>query len=249
MKILVPIARTEDYNARIVVNKAGDDIERSGVAMVINPFDEIAVEEALRLLDGGEGEIVVCSIGGDEVATELRRALAMGAHRAIQVNTEATLCPEVITPLLSAVCEREQPDLVLMGKQSIDGDSGQVPQRLAQRLGWPQATYAFEVKVEGSTVTVGCESDAGTETVAFDLPGVISTDLRLNEPRLPKLPDIMKAKKKPYDILSDAELGGVEAGPIKVLSMAAPPERQAGLMVADVDALIAKLRDEAKALS
>jgi electron transfer flavoprotein beta subunit len=249
MKILVPIARTEDYNARIVVNKAGDDIERSGVAMVINPFDEIAVEEALRLLDGGEGEIVVCSIGGDEVATELRRALAMGAHRAIQVNTEVTLCPEVIAPLLSAVCEREQPDLVLMGKQSIDGDSGQVPQRLAQRLGWPQATYAFEVKVEGSTVTVGCESDAGTETVAFDLPGVISTDLRLNEPRLPKLPDIMKAKKKPYDILSDAELGGVEAGPIKVLSMAAPPERQAGLMVADVDALIAKLRDEAKALS
>ena len=135
MKILVPIARTEDYNARIVVNKAGDDIERGGVAMVINPFDEIAVEEALRLLDGGDGEIIVCSIGGDEVATELRRALAMGAHRAIQVNTEVTLSPEVITPLLSAVCEREKPDLVLMGKQSIDGDSGQVPQRLAQRLG------------------------------------------------------------------------------------------------------------------
>jgi electron transfer flavoprotein beta subunit len=249
MKILVPIARTEDPNARIVVNKAGDDIERGGVAMVINPFDEIAVEEALRLLDGGEGEIVVCSIGGDAVATELRRALAMGAHRAIQVNTEVPLSPEVITPLLGAVINQEQPDLVIMGKQSIDGDSGQVPQRLAQRLGWPDATYAYEVSVEGNTATVGREVDGGTETVRFDLPGIISTDLRLNEPRLPKLPDIMKAKKKPYQVLSDTDLGGVQEGPIKVVTLNAPPVRQAGQFVADVDALIAKLRDEAKVLS
>ena len=134
MKILVPIARTEDPNARIAVNSAGDDIERGGVAMVINPFDEIAVEEALRLNDGGDGEIVVVSIGGDEVATELRRALAMGAHRAIQINTEVVLSPEVVTPLLAAVVSKEEPDLVIMGKQSIDGDSGQVPQRLAQSL-------------------------------------------------------------------------------------------------------------------
>ncbi len=249
MKILVPLARTEDPNARIAVNKAGDDIERGGVAMVINPFDEIAVEEALRLLDGGDGEIIVCSIGGDEVATELRRALAMGAHRAIQVNTEVTLSPEVVTPLLAAVIDKESPDLVIMGKQSIDGDSGQVPQRLAQRLGWPDATYAYDVTVEGTTVTVGREVDGGTESVAFDLPGIISTDLRLNEPRLPKLPDIMKAKKKPYEVLSDDDLGGVEEGPIKVLNLAAPPERQAGQFVADVDALISKLRDEAKVLS
>ena len=249
MKILVPIARTEDYNARIVVNKAGDDIERGGVAMVINPFDEIAVEEALRLLDGGEGEIIVVAIGGDEAAPELRRALAMGAHRAIQINTEVKLMPEVVTPLLAAVAEREQPDLILMGKQSIDGDSGQVAQRLAHRLDWPQATFAYEVSVEGGTVTVGCEVDGGTETVAFDLPGVISTDLRLNEPRLPKLPDIMKAKKKPYEVLTDADLGGVEESPIKVLSLSPPPERQAGQIVADVDTLIAKLRDEAKVLA
>jgi len=249
MKIIVPIARTEDYNARIVVNKDGDDIERGGVAMVINPFDEIAVEEALRILDGGEGEIIVVSIGGDEVAPELRRALAMGAHRAVQINTEAKLMPEVITPLLGALVEREQPDLVVMGKQSIDGDSGQVAQRLAHRLNWPQATFAYDVKIEGKTVTVGCEMDGGTETVAFDLPGVISTDLRLNEPRLPKLPDIMKAKKKPYDVLSDEDLGGVAESPIKVLSMAPPPERQAGQIVPDVDTLIAKLRDEAKVLA
>ena len=249
MKIIVPIARTEDYNARIVVNKDGDDIERGGVAMVINPFDEIAVEEALRILDGGDGEIVVVSIGGDEVAPELRRALAMGAHRAVQINTEVKLMPEVIAPLLSAVVEREEPDLVIMGKQSIDGDSGQVAQRLAHRLDWPQATFAYDVKIEGKTVTVGCEMDGGTETVAFDLPGVISTDLRLNEPRLPKLPDIMKAKKKPYDILTDADLGGVDESPIKVLSMSPPPERQAGQIVADVDTLIAKLRDEAKVLA
>jgi electron transfer flavoprotein beta subunit len=249
MKILVPIARTEDPNARIMVNKAGNDIERGGVAMVINPFDEIAVEEALRLLDGGDGEIVVCAIGGDQVATELRRALAMGAHRAIQVNTEQVLCPEVVTPLLAAIVSKETPDLVLMGKQSIDGDSGQVPQRLAQRLGWPDATYAFEVKVDGNTATVGREVDGGTETVAFDLPGIISTDLRLNEPRLAKLPDIMKAKKKPYEVVSDGDLGGVEAGPISVLSLAAPAQRQAGQFVADVDELIIKLRDEAKVLS
>ncbi len=249
MKILVPIARTEDPNARIAVNAAGDDIERGGVAMVINPFDEIAVEEALRLNDGGDGEIVVVSIGGDEVATELRRALAMGAHRAIQINTEVVLSPEVVTPLLAAVVSKEQPDLVIMGKQSIDGDSGQVPQRLAQRLGWPDATFAFSVAVEGNTATVGREVDGGTETVAFDLPGIISTDLRLNEPRLPKLPDIMKAKKKPYDVLSDADLGGVSEGPVKVLSMAPPPERKAGQTVADVDALIEKLRDEAKVLA
>ena len=249
MKILVPLARTEDPNARIVVNKAGDDIERGGVAMVINPFDEIAIEEALRILDGGDGEIVACSIGDDEVATELRRALAMGAHRAIQINTDTAMSPEVVTPLLAAVIEKESPDLVIMGKQSIDGDSGQVPQRLAQRLGWPDATYAYEVSIEGRTATVGREVDGGTETVAFELPGIISTDLRLNEPRLPKLPDIMKAKKKPYDVFSDADLGGVQEGPIKVLKLAAPPVRQAGQMVADVDALITKLRDEAKVLS
>jgi len=249
MKIIVPIARTEDYNARIVVNKDGDDIERGGVAMVINPFDEIAVEEALRILDGGEGEIIVVSIGGDEAAPELRRALAMGAHRAVQINTDAKLMPEVITPLLGALVEREEPDLVVMGKQSIDGDSGQVAQRLAHRLNWPQATFAYDVKIEGKTVTVGCEMDGGTETVAFELPGVISTDLRLNEPRLPKLPDIMKAKKKPYEVLSDEDLGGIAESPIKVLSMAPPPERQAGQIVPDVDTLIAKLRDEAKVLA
>ena len=249
MKILVPIARTEDPNARIAVNKAGDDIERAGVSMVINPFDEIAVEEALRVLDGGDGEIVVVSIGDDSVATELRRALAIGAHRAIQVNCDVTLSPEVVTPLLAAVIEKEQPNLVLMGKQSIDGDSGQVAQRLAQRLDWPDATFAFEVKIEDGVATVGREVDGGTETVAFDLPGIISTDLRLNEPRLPKLPDIMKAKKKPYETYSADDLGGVSEGPIRVLSLAPPAERKAGQIVADVDTLIEKLRDEAKVLA
>jgi electron transfer flavoprotein beta subunit len=251
MKILVPLSRTEDPQARIRLNREATDIDRDGVSMVINPFDEIAVEEALRVLaDHGtdDSELIVCCIGEDSVSSELRRALAMGAHRAIQVSTDADLSPEVVTPLLAALARRESPDLIIMGKQSIDGDSGQVPQRLAQNLGWPQGTFAFNLTLDGRSATVGREVDGGTMSVGFDLPGIVSTDLRLNEPRLPKLPDIMKAKRKPYETLNPDELGGLAETRIRVTALAAPPARAAGQIVADVDTLITKLTDEAKVL-
>tara|TARA_Y100001934_G_scaffold253388_1_gene318377 strand:- start:201 stop:953 length:753 start_codon:yes stop_codon:yes gene_type:complete len=250
MKILIPMSRTEDPYAKIRVKGDGKDIDRDNVAMVINPFDEIAVEEALRLREAGnEVEIVMICIGGQEVEKEVRRALAMGADRAIRVDCSEELSPERVTPLLAPLIEKEQPDLVIMGKQSIDGDSGQVPQRLAQRLNWPQATYASDLKVNDGTATVVREVDGGLETLAFDLPGVVSTDLRLNVPRLPKLPDIMKAKKKPFDVVDVESLGGLPDQPVTVVQLTPPAERAAGQMVEDVDDLIAKLRDEAKVLS
>jgi len=250
MKILIPMSRTEDPYAKIRVKGDGSDIDRDNVAMVINPFDEIAVEEALRLREAGnEVEIIMVCIGGQEVEKEVRRALAMGADRAIRVDCSEELSPERVTPLLAPLIEKEQPDLVIMGKQSIDGDSGQVPQRLAQRLNWPQATYASDLKVNDGTATVVREVDGGLETLAFDLPGIVSTDLRLNVPRLPKLPDIMKAKKKPFDVVDVESLGGLPAQPITVVKLVPPAERAAGQMVEDIDELVAKLRDEAKVLS
>ena len=250
MKILIPMSRTEDPYAKIRVKGDGSDIDRDNVAMVINPFDEIAVEEALRLREAGnEVEIIMVCIGGQEVEKEVRRALAMGADRAIRVDCSEELSPERVTPLLAPLIEKEQPDLVIMGKQSIDGDSGQVPQRLAQRLNWPQATYASDLKVNDGTATVVREVDGGLETLAFDLPGIVSTDLRLNVPRLPKLPDIMKAKKKPFDVVDVESLGGLPDQPVTVVQLTPPAERAAGQMVEDVDDLIAKLRDEAKVLS
>lgn len=244
------MSRTEDPYAKIRVKGDGSDIDRDNVAMVINPFDEIAVEEALRLREAGnEVEIVMVCIGGQEVEKEVRRALAMGADRAIRVDCSEELSPERVTPLLAPLIEREAPDLVIMGKQSIDGDSGQVPQRLAQRLNWPQATYASKLTLEGGTATVIREVDGGLETLAFELPGIVSTDLRLNVPRLPKLPDIMKAKKKPFEIIDVSDLGGLPDQPVTVVQLTPPAERAAGQMVEDVDDLIAKLRDEAKVLS
>lgn len=249
MKILIPMARNEDPGTKIRVNAAGDDIERENVAMVINPFDEIAVEEALRLREAGhEVEITVACVGGTEVEKEVRRALAMGADRAIRVDLAEDLSPERVTPLLAGLVAKEQPDLVIMGKQSIDGDNGQVPQRLAQRLGWPQATYASKLTIEGSVATVIREVDGGLETLAFDLPGVVSTDLRLNVPRLPKLPAIMKAKNKPFDVVSVDELGGLPDNPVTIITLTPPPERASGQMVEDVDDLLSKLRDQAKVL-
>ncbi|MEC7750310.1 MAG: electron transfer flavoprotein subunit beta/FixA family protein [Myxococcota bacterium] len=250
MKILIPMSRTEDPYAKILVRADGSDINRDNVAMVINPFDEIAVEEALRLREAGnEVEIVMVCIGGSEVEKEVRRALAMGADRAIRIDCSEELSPERVTPLLAPVVEKESPDLIIMGKQSIDGDSGQVPQRLAQRLNWPQATFASDLKVQDGKATVVREIDGGLETVAFDLPGIVSTDLRLNEPRLPKLPDIMKAKKKPFEVIGVDDIGGLPAQPVTVVHLAAPPEREAGQMVEDINELVAKLRDEAKVLS
>lgn len=250
MKILIPMSRTEDPYAKIRVKGDGSDIDRDNVAMVINPFDEIAVEEALRLREAGnEVEIVMVCIGGQEVEKEVRRALAMGADRAIRVDCNEDLSPERVTPLLAPLIQKEEPDLVIMGKQSIDGDSGQVPQRLAQRLNWPQATYASDLKVEDGTATVVREVDGGLETLAFDLPGIVSTDLRLNVPRLPKLPDIMKAKKKPFEVVDIESLGGLPSLPVTVVELAPPAERAAGQMVEDIDELVAKLRDEAKVLS
>ena len=250
MKIIIPMSRTEDPYAKIRVKSDGTDIDRDNVAMVINPFDEIAVEEALRLRESGhEVEIVMVCIGGQEVEKEVRRALAMGADRAIRVQCDEDLSPERVVPLLTPIIQKEAPDVVIMGKQSIDGDSGQVPQRLAQRLDWPQATYASELKVADRIATVTREVDGGLETLAFDLPGIVSTDLRLNVPRLPKLPDIMKAKKKPFEVLEMEELGGLPEQSVQVIQLSPPAERAAGQMVEDIDDLVAKLRDEAKVLS
>lgn len=244
MKILVGIKRVVDYNVRVRVLPNGSGVDTDGVKMSVNPFDEIALEEALRLKEAGKAtEVVVVSIGGDECQQQLRTGLAMGADRAIQVNITAAVQPLAAARALLKVIEQEQPGLVLLGKQAIDDDNNQTGQMLAGLWNRPQATFASKLSVEGNKATVTREVDAGLETISIDLPAVITVDLRLNEPRFVKLPDIMKAKRKPLDVLQMEQLG-IDAGPVySIEKYTPPPQRQKGIMVESAEQLLQELKN------
>ncbi len=243
MKILVCVKRVVDYNVRVQINREGTGVITDGVKMSVNPFDEIAVEEALRLREAGHAsEVVAVSIGGSPAQQQLRTALAMGADRAILVETDDEVQPLGAARVLMKLVEKEEPGLVILGKQAIDDDSNQTGQMLAALWNRPQATFASKVTIEDGTATVVREVDAGLETVAVTLPAVITTDLRLNEPRFVKMPDIMKAKRKSLDTKALAELG-VEMPPaITTSKCEPPPPRSAGSMVSSVDELVAALK-------
>jgi electron transfer flavoprotein beta subunit len=249
MKVLVPIKRVVDYNVKVRVRSDGSGVETANVKMSMNPFDEIAVEEAMRLKEAGlASEVVVVSCGVSACQETLRTGLAIGADRALLVESEVELQPLAVAKLLQAVCVRETPGLVIMGKQAIDDDSNQTGQMLAGLLGWPQATFASKLKLADGRAQVTREVDGGLETVSIRLPAVVTTDLRLNEPRYVTLPNIMKAKKKTLDVLKPAELG-VDVSPrLKTLKVEEPPVRKAGIKVADVQALVDKLKNEAKVI-
>ena len=249
MKILVPIKRVVDYNVRIRVKKDGSGVETANVKMSMNPFCEIAVEEAVRIVEAGNAdEIIVVTIGGRQCQDILRTALAMGADRAILVETDVAVQPLAIAKLLKAAVEREGPGLVITGKQAIDDDNNQTGQMLSALLGWPQATFASNIEFTGDGLRVAREVDDGLETIAVKLPAVVTTDLRLNEPRYVKLPNIMKAKKKPLDVVTPDDLGVDVTPGIEVLNVGEPPVRSAGVRVADVQELVGKLRNEAKVI-
>ena len=244
MKILVPVKRVIDYNVKPRVKSDGTGVDLANVKMSMNPFDEIAVEEAIRLKEAGTAEeIVAVSIGTAKAQETLRTALAMGADRAILVETDDEVEPLAVAKILKAITDEEQPGLVILGKQAIDDDCNQTGQMLAALLGRPQGTFASEVKVEGDSVTVIREVDGGLETVKLAMPAIVTTDLRLNEPRYASLPNIMKAKKKPLDTKTPADYGVDTASRLKTLKVSEPPVRQAGIKVEDVDALVAKLKD------
>ena len=244
-KILVGLKRVVDYNVRVRVRSDGAGVETDGVKMSINPFDEIALEEALRIREAGNAdEIVVVSIGPSDAQQQLRTGLAMGADRAILVQSDEAVDPLTTARVFLALAERESPDIVLLGKQAIDGDNNQTGQMLAALWNRPQATFASKLDLNGSTATVTREVDLGLETIEVDLPAVVTTDLRLNEPRYVKLPDIMKAKKKPLDEIPIADLSVAEAPVIATVQYAPPTERQKGIMVDDVAGLVAALNDK-----
>ena len=249
MKILVPIKRVVDYNVKIRVKADQSGVELANVKMAMNPFDEIAVEEAVRLKEAGKAtEIVAVSAGVAQCQETLRTAMAIGADRGILVESDADLQPLAVAKLLKALVDKEQPQLVILGKQAIDDDSNQTGQMLAALLGWPQSTFASKVEVGGDGVQVTREIDGGLETLALPLPAVITTDLRLNEPRYATLPNIMKAKKKPLETVKPAELGVDVAPRLTTLKVVEPAARSAGIRVADVAQLIDKLKNEAKVL-
>ena len=249
MKILVPVKRVVDYNVKIRVKADQSGVELANVKMAMNPFDEIAVEEAVRLKEAGKAtEIVAVSAGVAQCQETLRTAMAIGAYRCILVESDADLQPLAVAKLLKALVDKEQPQLVILGKQAIDDDSNQTGQMLAALLGWPQATFASKVEVGGDGVQVTREIDGGLETLALPLPAVITTDLRLNEPRYATLPNIMKAKKKPLETVKPAELGVDVAPRLTTLKVVEPAARSAGIRVADVAQLIDKLKNEAKVL-
>src|SRR5881396_3547321 len=249
MKILVAVKRVVDFNVKVRVKADGSGVETTNVKMSMNPFDEIAVEEAIRLKEAGAAtEIVAVSCGMQACQETLRTAMALGADRAILVETDAELQPLAVAKLLRAIVQKENPQLVILGKQAIDDDCNQTGQMLAALLGWPQATFASKVEVEGGVARVTREVDGGLETLALTLPAIITTDLRLNEPRYVTLPNIMKAKKKPLDNFKPEELG-VDVKPrLKTLKVSEPPKRSAGIKVADVAALVDKLKNEAKVI-
>ncbi len=250
MKLLVPVKRVVDYNVKPRVRADGSGVETAGVKMSMNPFDEIAVEEAVRLKERGAAtEIVAVSIGPKEATDTIRTALAMGADRGILVETAAPPEPLAVAKILRALAQREQPRLVFLGKQAIDDDMNATGQMLAALLGWPQGTFASRIAVEGDDLTVTREVDGGLETVAMALPAVVTADLRLNEPRYASLPNIMKARKKPIETVA-AEALGVDASPrLVTLRVAEPPVRAAGVKVGSVAELVDRLRNEAKVIS
>ena len=249
MKVLVAVKRVVDFNVKVRVKSDGSGVDTAGVKMSVNPFDEIAVEEAIRLKEkGAVSEVVAFSAGVAACQDTLRTAMAIGADRGIRVSTEAELEPLAVAKLLAAVVGREQPQLVILGKQAIDDDCNQTAQMLAALLGWGQATFASKVDLDGNTAKVTREVDGGLETLELALPLVVSTDLRLNEPRYVTLPNIMKAKKKPLETLTPDELGADVSPRLKTLKVVEPPKRGAGVKVADVAALVAKLKNEAKVI-
>ncbi|MDG4562851.1 MAG: electron transfer flavoprotein subunit beta/FixA family protein [Candidatus Competibacter sp.] len=249
MKILVAVKRVVDYNVKVYPKADGSGVEIANVKMSMNPFDEIAVEEAVHLKELGKAtEIVTASIGVSQCQEVLRTALAMGADRAVLVETDAMLEPLMVAKLLEALVEREQPDLVILGKQAIDDDCNQTGQMLAALLGWGQGTFISRLTPGEQEIEVTREIDGGLETVALKLPAVVTADLRLNEPRYVKLPNIIKAKKKPLNTLSPGDLGVVLAARMTTLGVAEPPKREAGIKVADAAELVVKLRSDAKVI-
>ncbi|HRP24072.1 electron transfer flavoprotein subunit beta/FixA family protein [Thauera sp.] len=249
MKILVPVKRVVDYNVKVRVKSDQSGVELAGVKMSINPFDEIAVEEAVRLKEAGVAtEVVAVSCGTTACQETLRNALAMGADRAILVESDAELQPLAVAKLLKAVAEREQPQMVICGKQAIDDDANQTGQMLAALMGWAQATFASKVAVGEGVVAVTREIDGGLETVELKLPALVTADLRLNEPRYATLPNIMKAKKKPLDVIPAAGLGVDITPRLRHVRHAEPAARKGGVKVADVAELVNKLRNEAKVI-
>jgi len=249
MKILVPVKRVVDFNVKVRVKADGSGVETANVKMSMNPFDEIACEEAMRLKEAGVAtEVLVVSIGPAQCQETLRTALAIGADRAILVETGAEVQPLAVAKILKAIVGRESPQLVILGKQAIDDDSNQTGQMLAALLGWPQATFASKVKIADGSAEVTREVDGGLETIAIKLPAVVTTDLRLNEPRYVTLPNIMKAKKKTLDVVKPEDLGVDVAPRLRTLKVQEPPKRKGGAVVKSVDELVAKLKNEAKAI-
>jgi electron transfer flavoprotein beta subunit len=249
MKVLVAVKRVVDYNVKVRVKADGSGVETANVKMSMNPFDEIAVEEAVRLKEAGKAEeIVAVSLGVQQAQETIRTALAMGADRGIHVQTDDELQPLAVAKMLKAIVEKEQPQLVILGKQAIDDDCNQTGQMLAALLGWPQGTFASKVAPEGDKVQVTREIDGGLETVVLKLPAIVTTDLRLNEPRYASLPNIMKAKKKPIDQMTPADLGVDTAPRLTTLKVSEPPKRSAGVKVGSVAELVDKLRNEAKVI-
>ena len=249
MKILIPIKRVNDYNVKVRPNQANTDVDLSNVKMAMNPFCEIAVEEAIRLKESGKAdEIVVVTIGDEKHQEQLRTALALGADRALLVKTDTILQPLDVAKILTKVYEKEAADLVIMGKVGIDGDHNQTGQMFAALTNLPQATFASKVEIDGKNVQVTREIDGGLETLTAEMPAVITTDLRLNEPRYASLPNIMKAKRKPLEELSLEELGVNIETKVNTIKVESPPERQEGVKVETVDQLVDKLKNEAKVI-
>ena len=249
MKVLVPVKRVIDYNVKVRVKSDQTGVDLANVKMSMNPFDEIAVEEAVRLLEAKTAtEVVAVSIGPEKAQDQLRQALAMGADRAILIKTDDEVEPLSVAKLLKAVVEAEKPELVILGKQAIDDDSNQTGQMLAALLGWPQGTFASKVVKDGAKISITREVDGGLQTVSLSLPAVVTTDLRLNEPRYASLPNIMKAKKKPLDIKTPADFGIEISARLKILKVTEPPKRSAGVKVDSVATLIDKLKNEAGVL-
>ncbi len=254
MKILVPIKRVVDYNVKIRVKSDGSGVDLANVKMSMNPFDEIAVEEAVRLKESGKAsEIIAVTIGPDKAQEQIRTAMAIGADRGILVKTDLPIDLGGVEPLavaktLKAIIDKESPDLVIMGKQSIDDDSNQTGQMLSALLGWAQGTFASKVDLTDNGVNVTREIDGGLETIALKTPAIITTDLRLNEPRYAKLPDIMKAKKKQLDIIDPSDLEISYAPRLEIVKVTDPPVRQGGVKVTNIDELLDKLRNEAKVI-
>ena len=247
MKVLVPVKRVVDYNVKVRVKSDQSAVDIANVKMSMNPFDEIAIEEATRLKEKGVAtEVVAVSCGVAQCQETLRTAMAIGADRAALVQTDAELQPLAVAKLLKALVDKEQPELVILGKQAIDDDANQTGQMLAALLNWPQATFASKVEVADGKVTVTREVDGGLETLALKLPAIVTTDLRLNEPRYVTLPNIMKAKKKPLEVVSPEDLGVDVAPRLKTLKVTEPPVRSAGVIVPDVATLVEKLKNEAK---